>query len=256
MLGALVQEGVTPDLVVGTSVGAVNGAMFAADPTRAGLDALVELWRQVAKTRALQGSVVTRLMNVGQLEPALNSTEPLRALLRRALPVALIEELPIPFQCVASSIERSCEKWFSEGDLVEALLASAAIPGLFPPVEIDGEHYYDGGLVNSVPVDRAIALGATRIYVLHVGRIESSLRPPRRIHEAALVAFEIARRHRFESLRENLPDGVTLHVLPTGQPLEYNDLRQLRWSDLSESAAMIEKARIATATYLSERGLT
>ncbi len=256
MLRALVEEDVTPDLVVGTSVGAVNGAMFAADPTRAGLDALVELWRQMARTRAFQGSIITRVKNVGQLRPALNSLEPIRALLRRTFPVARIEELRIPFQCVASSIERSSEEWFTEGDLVEALLASAAVPGLFPPVEIDGEHYYDGGLVNSVPVDRAIALGATQIYVLHVGRIECSLRAPRRIHEAALVAFEIARRHRFESLRQNLPGGVTLHVLPTGQPLEYTDLRQLRWGDLSQTAAMIETARIATETYLSERAPT
>ena len=78
-----------------------------------------------------------------------------------------------------------------------AVLASCAVPGLLPPVEIDGEHYFDGGLVHSIPVGRAVALGASTVYVLQVGRIESELTVPRRPWEVGLVAFEIARRHRF-----------------------------------------------------------
>src|SRR5436853_478438 len=83
------------------------------------------------------------------------------------------------------------------GVLVPAVLASCAVPGLLPPVEVDGEHYFDGGLVHSIPVGRAIELGARTVYVLQVGRIERPLAPPRRLWEVGLVAFEIARRHRF-----------------------------------------------------------
>jgi NTE family protein len=97
----------------------------------------------------------------------------------------------VPFQCVAASIERAAEHWFASGSLVDAILASAAVPGVLPPVRVGDEHFLDGGLVNSIPVGRAVALGATTIYVLQVGRIERSLEVPRRPWEVATVAFEI-----------------------------------------------------------------
>ena len=103
----------------------------------------------------------------------------------------------MPFQCVAASIERAAEHWFSAGSLTDAVLASCAVPGLLPPVEVDGETYLDGGLVHSIPIGRAVALGARTLYVLQVGRIERPLAPPQRPWEVGLVAFEIARRHRF-----------------------------------------------------------
>ena len=254
MLAALTDAGIEPDLIVGTSIGAINGAVYATDPSPIAIERLESLWKSPATREALSGSMLTRLKNVGQLRPALNDHTAIRELLRTTVYVRHFDELAVSFQCVAASIERAAERWFSDGDLVEALLASASVPGLFPPVEIDGEHYYDGGLVNSVPVDRAIRLGATELYVLQVGRIEKPLRPPSRIHEPALVAFEIARRHRFGTLMDDPPCGITLHVLPTGKPVDYTDTRQLRWSDLGDTPTMIETARAATAAYLAEAG--
>ena len=93
--------------------------------------------------------------------------------------------------------ERACERRFDAWPLVEAVLAAAALPGIVPPVEIDGEHFIDGGIVNSIPVCRAVELGATRIFVLHADRLDRPLEPPRRPSEVGLGAFEIARRHRF-----------------------------------------------------------
>ena len=108
---------------------------------------------------------------------------------------------------MAASIEGACARWFSSGPLVPAVLASCAVPGLLPPVEVDGSHYFDGGLVDSIPVGRAVALGARTVYVLHVGRIERPLTVPRRPWEVGLVAFEIARRHRFHDEMSALPSG-------------------------------------------------
>ncbi|MBV8710598.1 MAG: patatin-like phospholipase family protein [Solirubrobacterales bacterium] len=132
----------------------------------------------------------------------------------------------MPFQCVAASIERAAEHWFDRGPLVDVVLASCAVPGILPPVPIDGEHFIDGGIVNSIPVSRAVALGARKIYVLQVGRLEQPLSPPRRPWEVGLVAFEVARRHRFAHDLHSLPDDVELHVLPTGGSAApaYNDL--------------------------------
>jgi len=129
------------------------------------------------------------------------------------------------------------------------------VPGLFPPVRIGDESYYDGGLVNSVPVDRAVELGARRVFVLQVGRLEQPLEPPHRPHEPALVAFEIARRHRFTRVIESLPEEVELHILPSANPLRFTDRRQIRWRDMGETGLLIENAREASMEYLSEKVL-
>ena len=98
--------------------------------------------------------------------------------------------------------------------MVDAVVASAAVPGLLPPAKVGDEHYLDGGIVNSIPLGRAVQLGATRVFVLQVGRIDRPLTVPKRPWEVARVSFEIARRHRFQRELAELPDGVECHVLP------------------------------------------
>jgi NTE family protein len=256
MLRALNEAGVAPDLVLGTSIGAFNGSVIADRPGEDGVARLADLWIEIAQSDVLQGGRLDRLRNVATLKPALHETSELRALLERVhSPDRRIQDLVVPFQCVAASIERAAEHWFTSGPLIDALLASSAVPALFPPVEIGGEHFYDGGLVNSVPLARAVDLGATEIYVLQVGRIESQLRPPERLYEAALISFEIARRHRFTTAVENLPEGIALHLLPSGNSVAFDDSRQLRWRDVSSTNELIDGAYEASVDYLeSSRG--
>ena len=97
------------------------------------------------------------------------------------------------------------------------MLASWAVPGLLPPVKIRAEHFLDGGLVHSIPVGRALALGATEIYVLHVGRIEQPLTPPRSLWEVCLTSFEVARRHRFVEEMADLPPTFASTCCPAGR---------------------------------------
>ena len=163
----------------------------------------------------------------------------------------MFSDLKLPFQCVAASIEGASARWFSSGPVVPAVMASCAVPGLLPPVEIDGTHYFDGGLVDSIPVGRAVALGATVVYVLQVGRIESPLAVPRRPWEVGLVAFEIARRHRFHEEMSALPDAVRVHVLPTGGDRLPPGRAQFRYRDQSRVSQSIERAYTASASYLS-----
>jgi NTE family protein len=215
MLQALIERGIVADLVVGTSIGAINGAGIAADPTLEGVSKLRSVWLSLDEQEMFGGGLFATALNAFRSRTHLYSIEPLRAMLSQWLPERF-EDLAIDFQCVAASIERSAEQWFSSGALVEAILASSSVPGLFPPVEIDGEHYIDGGIVNSIPVRRAVELGATTVYVLQVGRVERKLSAPRRPWEVALVALEVARRHRFFGEMASLPAGVAAHVLPTG----------------------------------------
>ena len=256
MLQALHEAGIQPDLVLGTSVGAFNGSVIADTNNADPVGRLTDLWTEIADGSVFTTRLTDRMRNLATFRPAIHSAATLAEKLTEVHGEdAKIEDLGLPFQCVASSIEHAREHWFSDGPLVPALLASSALPVLLPPVDIDGEHFYDGGLVNSVPIDRAIELDATIIYALQVGGIEAPLRPPKRLHEAALISFEIARRHRFGTGVERLPDGIEFHLLPSGNPVEFDDRRQLRWRDSSNAGPLIEGAYRASSRYLVEAGL-
>jgi NTE family protein len=254
MLAALAERGIVPDVVLGTSVGAINGAAFAAEPTVAGVERLTAMWGSMQDGGVFSGSLLGRVATLARTRTHLHDSGDLRELLAGGLGDARIEDLALRFQCVAASIERAEEHWFTEGPVVDAVLASASVPGLLPPAEVGGEHYMDGGIVNSIPVSRAVELGATRIFVLHVGRLARPLEPPRWPWEVGLVAFEIARRHRVLGDLAGLPEGIEAHVLPTGTPppSRYSDLR---YRDASRVAERIAGAREATAAYLEEHGL-
>jgi NTE family protein len=255
MLEALTDAGVRPDLIVGSSIGAINGAAFAAEPTARGVRRLRELWSAVEHTGVFGGRMIDRLRHMARTRTSLHSNEALRHLLERSLPVHRFEDLAVRFECVAACIETAHETWFDRGDLVTAVLASSAVPGLLPAVRAGDRHYLDGGIVESIPVHRAIEHGARTIYVLQVGRVEQPLSAPRWPHEVALVAFEIARRHSFASALANLPADVEVHVLPTGgQGPRFNDLRQLRYRDFADVPVRIDLARDASAGYLADRG--
>jgi NTE family protein len=255
MVRALDEVGITPDLVLGTSIGAFNGAVIADYPGKEGVERLTGFWEEVTGADLFRTGFFDRALRVATLKPALHETIELRRLVEKAIhPDTQIEDLHTPFQCVAASIESVSEHWFESGPLVEAVLASSAVPALFPPIEIDGEHYYDGGLVDSVPLGRAVKLGADVVYVLQVGRMESPLRPPERPYEAALISFEIARRHRFATTMRELPEGVEVHVLPTGSPVAWDDRRQLKWKDTDGIEERMTTAYRMTLEYLEGIG--
>lgn len=254
MIQALHEAGVEADLILGTSIGAFNGAVIADYPGREGVERLNGFWEEVTGADLFQTGFFDRALRVATLKPALHETSELRKLVEHAIhPDTRIEDLQVPFQCVAASIEAVTDHWFDTGPLIDAVLASAAVPALFPPVEIDGEHFYDGGLVDSVPLGRAIHLGADVIYVLQVGRMESPLRPPERLYEAALISFEIARRHRFITAMRDLPEDVEVHVLPTGSPVAWDDRRQLKWKDTGGIEDRMRAAYRASAEYLESK---
>jgi NTE family protein len=251
MARALLEADVRPDLVCGTSVGAINGAAIAADPTARGVQRLLSMWDALASDGVLDGSVVRRAAEVVRRRTSLHGNGKLRRMLVDRLPTRTFEDLAVPFECVAASIERARERWFSTGDLIEPVLASCALPGVFPPVRIGDEHFLDGGLVNSIPLDHAVARGADTVWVLHVGRLEEELRAPRFLWEAAFVAFEISRRHRFHTDLERVGSEITVHVLPTGLPARpAGTWSNLRYRDTGRIARRAELAYDATREYL------
>ena len=255
MLRALAEADITPDIILGTSVGALNGALVAAHPGPGVIDRLIALWESAAEGKEVYGDGAVRQMTrVVRTGTHLHSAKPLRARLEQELDDITFDELPIPFQCCAASIERAAEHWFTEGRVVDAVVASAAVPGLLRPARVGDEHYLDGGIVNSIPVGRAVEVGADRIFVLQVGRVDRPLRPPRKPWEVARVSFEIARRHRFHREMAALPDNVTAHVLPTGGGSSRDDTL-LAYRDFKAVVRRIEAAYEESAAYLEKHRL-
>jgi len=251
MLRALLELGIRPDLVVGTSIGAFNGAAVAADPSERVVERLTELW-SAPEAGSVYGDSMARQLRRFATRTHLHSPGALRRLLERELGEGItFEDLAVPFQCCAASIERAAEHWFSSGPVIDAVLASSAVPGLLPPVQIGGEHFIDGGLVNSIPVGRAVTLGAKTVFVLQVGRIERPLRPPKRPWEVAQVAFEVARRHRFSRELAEAPPEIAVRVLPTGGGSTKDD-SPLQYRNLTLTKARIHRAYEASRAYLLE----
>jgi NTE family protein len=216
MLQALVEANIKPDLILGASIGAINGAGFAQDPTTAGVAKLTQLWLDVVDQNPFSGSIIERVSTLAKTRVSLFDTDRLEQLLSNQLSATNIEDLTVAFQCVAVQIEDAREVWFETGPLVPAILASSAAPGIYPPVRLGNFHYMDGGVVNPIPVDRARKLGATRIFVLQVGKMEQQLPVPNNPISSALTALEIARRARFNAAVAKAAQTTELHLLPTG----------------------------------------
>ena len=253
MLKALFERGITPDLVLGTSVGALNGALVASDPTPAVIERLIELWRQAGQTGDVYGErPLATVRRAVSTRTHIYSAEPLKERLRDELGDVTFEELPVQFQVCAASIERAAEHWFDSGPVVDAVVASAAVPGLLPPARVGDEHFLDGGIVNSIPLGRAVSLGATRVFVLQVGRIDRPLTVPTKPLQVARVSFEIARRHRFhrelEEVAARHPD-VDAHVLPAAGTSARDD-SIFAYRDFSRVQAKIDATYDASLAYL------
>src|SRR5439155_4947332 len=139
----------------------------------------------------------------------------------------------LPFHVVATSLTTGRPEWFHRGPVVAPILASSALPAVLPPVEIGGELFIDGAVVDNVPISRALELGVERVVVLHVGNFERPRPHPQRPLDVLLQAFSIARNERFarESAREY--DGVELIVLPGVDP------GPIKRNDFSKTAHLI-----------------
>jgi NTE family protein len=158
VLRALAAKGITPDIIVGTSIGAVAGGCFAGGV----LDTLEE-WARSLTVRGVLGYLDVSLSGSGLI-----GGNRLASHLEGALAKTLIENLPIRFAAVATEVRTGHEIWLTHGRLVEALRASYALPGIFPPVHIGGRWLVDGALVNPVPVSVARALGARVVIAVNL----------------------------------------------------------------------------------------
>ena len=183
MMRALRQVGLYPDLVVGTSVGALNGAAIANHGLDDAVDLLAEIWHNLRREELFSGSYLSQAMTLIRNRLYLYENDGLSKLIQRTLSVERFEELQLPFGAMATELITKQGALFTRGQLQTALLASTALPGIYPPVERDGVRYIDGGVTASVPLDAAVQMGARSIVVLEVGSTCAPEEAPRHIAE-------------------------------------------------------------------------
>jgi NTE family protein len=249
MMRALLEHDIRPDLIVGCSVGAINGAGLAEDPTLAGALRLERLWRDLDGKELMPAGWLPNTVAIARRGEAIHENHGLRRHLEQSLTARTFEELAVPFQCVATDLVGVREVWFRSGPLIEPILASAALPAVYPAVEIDGVRYLDGGIVDDVPMSRAVELGARTLYVLQVGLFSRPRPEPKRPLDVAVQAYWIARHHRFKRELAAMPPDIELHLLPTGQT------PSMRYNDFTRTSELISLAYEASSAYLAGRQL-
>jgi NTE family protein len=166
MLQALGEHDVAPDIVAGTSVGSLNGAVLALNPASAA-NRLSHAWAKITRERVFPGGLLTQARILQHTKTHLFPATGLAAVIADFIGAdTKFEDLALPFAAVAMDIATARAHVMREGPLRPALLASAAIPGIFPPVQLGPLQLYDGGLVANVPMRQALAMGARSLVVL------------------------------------------------------------------------------------------
>ena len=249
-LRALVERGIRPDVVTGTSSGALNALVYAADPSMDTVERLERLWLSVRRSdlfgirpwtigRGLFGSL-----------PYLATNARLRRLLTSSLPITSLEDTKIPIAIVLADTRTRRPVVVRQGPAIDVLLASSAVPGLYPAVALDGHEYVDGGLVADPPVGPAVEAGATHAYVFPVGWPLADPHAGNALMRAAdAVDWLCWRIAEFELERWSAHCRISLLPTPSTRNISPFDLRAARrliddayaltveWLDSSDAAA-------------------
>lgn len=248
MLQSLAAHGVTADLVVGSSVGALNGAFYAGDPSVKGMARLGDIWRDLKRHdvfpitwRAVLGFLWRR--------DFLISHDGVRRLIDDHIPYSRLEAAPLPVHVVTTDIITGDSVVFSEGPTSEAIVASTAIPGAFSPIRYGDYYLADGAISSNTPVRVAVAKGARRLIVLPTGHACANNAPPVGAVANALHALTLLIARQLVNELENLAPEIEYYVVPPLCPLVGSPY------DFSRTADHIERAVRSTDAWLAQSGL-
>src|ERR1700757_4183662 len=244
MILGLAEAGITPELIVGTSVGAVNGGWVASAPDIAGIEALADVWRSLSRNDVFPTRPILGLLGFLGRRPHLVPNSGLRRLLRDHLAFSRPEDAPIPLHVVATDVLSGVDVLLSSGDAVDAIAASAAIPAIFPPINIDGRDLIDGGVVNNTPLSHAVALGADVAWVLPTGYSCALPESPIGALAMALHALTLAINQRLAVDVARFEEDVDVRVIPPLCPTRINP------ADFSHSAELIDQSHAITRKWL------
>jgi NTE family protein len=247
MLRALFERAIVPDMLVGTSAGALNASFVASrPPTVTTANQLARAWYDIRREDIFPVELSTLLRGVRSRCDHLVPDRGLRRLILRHLEIEALEDALVPLHAVAYDLLAGGEVLLSSGPVLEAVLATAAIPGVFPPVRWGDCHLVDGGVVNNTPISHAVELGAERVYVLPTSTGPLALEQPHRgAIEAALHGMALLLSGRLESDIRRYGSEVELIVLPAVNH------RRVQPSDFSQARTLVNDALVAARAALS-----
>jgi len=237
---ALSEYGISVDMIVGTSVGAVNGAFMAAGLAP---EDLKRLWREFKHWRPYQ--VNWEILWKWRKAKSLLDPRGFQRFLEDNLPVKKFEDLNIPLTVVATDLQTAEPVYFEKGDLVFAVMASTAMPLYFPPLRCNGHQIVDGGVTNNVPIDVAVAKGATKVYAMLCGCQEELERPVHGLFNIESRAFNIAMLQKLHRDLQGLRDRAELVILEPCLTSAKNVL------DFSQTGKIIEEGYFYALSLLS-----
>jgi NTE family protein len=239
-LQALFEAGIVPDVVVGCSVGALNAAFVAVEPTVGRVNELEHVWRGMSRELVFPDGRFTVARRLAGRADHLYSDHGLRGVIERCVPLADLSHTTIPVHVVTTDLRAGEPVWWTSGDPVEVLSASACLPGIFAPVPLAGSVHVDGGVSCPVPTQRALDLGATRVWVLDVAQNFHGWADDRMTAmDVLLESFAISRSH----LGRQSPvvgAGQRVVTLPALRMTGRHDLR-----DFSKTSALVTAGREA-----------
>jgi NTE family protein len=248
MLQVLLSAGLQPDFVIGTSVGALNACYFAGSPNAEGAARLAEIWSTVRRSDIFSFTFASAF---GMLRNQGHFVDPrgLRRLIETNLPYAHLEDAAIPVHVCATDVQ-GMPVLLSKGPAIDTVLASAAIPGIFPPVQIDGKALMDGAIAANTPIRVAADLGASRIIVLPTGYSCAVKEPPKGSLARTLHAINLLIAWQLIRDLDLIPDEIDVTVVPTLCPLTVSPY------DFSASRHLMQRAADSTRKWLDDGGLS
>lgn len=246
MLAALVDSGIEPDLIVGTSVGALNGAWIAGGCGAGDIAALARLWCSMSRSDIFPTGPMNVIKAATGRGNHMVSDRGIRRVLAQNLRFRRLEDAPIPLHVVAADVFTGLDVCISTGSAVDAVTASCSIPGLLPPVDIDGRLLMDGGSVNNTPISHAVAQGATTVWVLTTGSSCGLTQAPRSALGMALHGLTRTINQRVAVDVERYETTIDLHVVPPLCPVTVSP------SDFGHADGLITRATEKTLGWLSD----
>lgn len=243
---ALLEAGIVPDVVVGCSVGALNAAFLAMDPTPTQARRLADIWATVTRADVYGDRPHKTLAKVVLRHDHIYTGAPLRGLIARFCPLDELASTAVPVHVVTTDLDFGVARWWSAGPAQELLYASACLPGLFPPAVLGGHRHVDGGVLEPVPVQRAVDLDATTVYLLGDVAAPSDERLGRMSALAVLLrSFAISRYARLPEPEALARPGQRVVVVP-GASTRGIDIR-----DFSQTRRLIDESYRTTVDQLA-----
>jgi NTE family protein len=248
MLHSLAARGISADMVVGSSVGALNGAYYAGDPTLKGVLQLETIWRGLTRHDVFPVTWRTLLGFLWRRD-FLIPHDGIRKLIDDHLPYRNLQDAELPIHIVATDIVTGDSVVLSEGSAAQAIIASTAIPGAFAPVPYKNFYLADGAISSNTPIKIAIAKGATRLIILPTGYACSTDTPPTGAVATALHALTLLIARQLVSELEDIGPEIEYYVVPPLCPLVGSPY------DFSRTSDHIERAIASTDAWLAQGGL-